>query len=210
MVVALSCAGNNDPIRLRSLRSGSAEGWVPIPDPPIGVLSERLFPPSLCCVEEVIYVIGGRDVSGATSNALQAYELSTRAWAVLAPLPVPRCRSKCVLLAWRLYVVGGNGDRGDQLASVFSYDPRTDQWRSESQLPFEDSRVRSRLPMIYMISAAAHERSVVVVGGTPAPHLAIADSVWTELPPFPSRPGYSRSAALSGRLACVASLCLGY
>ena len=184
VVVALSRA--NDRIRLRSLRPGGVEGWVPIPDPPVEVMSVSECPPSLCCVGEVLYLVGGQD-QPTYGDALQSYDLSTRAWTVRSPLPVSRCESKCVLLAGRLYVVGGYGER---LASVFSYDPRTDRWRSESPLPFENYDIfygDSDFSTISAMSAVAHEGRLVVLGIKSAPPLALVDDVWIELPPLPAR-----------------------
>ena len=122
--------------RLCSLRPGSAEGWVSIPDPPD--FFEDGDPHLFCCVGDVLYIVGGRDESGAWSDALKVFNLSTRAWAQRAPIPEPRCESICVQLAGRLYVLGGLLATGFRATLVFFYDPRTDRWRSESPLPLED------------------------------------------------------------------------
>ena len=89
---------------------------------------------SLCCVEDVLYVGGEDEGDGATvgaeSDALLAFDLSTRIWTVRAPLPEPCCFPACVQLAGHLYVSGCSAHR-DLNETVFSYDPRTDLWRSE-------------------------------------------------------------------------------
>ena len=134
VVVTLLIVGIEDRPRLRSLRPGCAEGWVPIPDPPVDVFSSE-YVPSLCCVEGAVYVVGGADESSQMSNALQKFKLSTRAWTVSPPVPDAIAASACVEIAGRLYFVD---DDYDAVASVFSYDPRTDQWRFESSLPLQD------------------------------------------------------------------------
>ena len=103
------------------------------------------------------------------SDALQAYDLSTRVWTARlarAPLPEPRCKSACVQLAGRLYVADGrrdyysDGDDDDDrnsIISVFSYDPQTDRWRSESPLPRAASESTDS-------GAVAHEDRIVVNG----------------------------------------------
>ena len=207
------------PARLRSLRPGSTEGWVSIPDPPLNVLRffNGLSQPSFCCVDDVLYIVGGAE-SGETSDApLQAFDLSRRSWAVCAPLPEPRSYSACVQLAGRLYVIGGLGGGdggggeyhgnadGEYLASVFSYDPRADQWRSESPLPLRDYGADS--PPVGL-GVVAHEGRVVVIGIAAAPPLALVGDVWIELPPLPPRPGSSDAAGIT-RCAHVASLHLG-
>ena len=80
VVVALSHDGDWDRDRLRSLRPGSDEHWVPIPDQPVDTISsEPWHLPSLYYIDEVLYVAGGTDENGVVSDALQAYDLSTRA-----------------------------------------------------------------------------------------------------------------------------------
>ena len=207
VVVALFSGEESEDWSLRSLRPGSAEGWLPIPDPPVDVQTlYGEFPPSFCCVEDVLYVVGGaEDESGALCDALQAYDFSARAWTVCARLPEPRCSSACVQSAGRLFVVGGDGNGGydDHLASVFSYDPRTDRWRSESPLP------RAGTSMLCadtsMLCAVAHEARVVVIGIEAAPPSALTDNVWIELPPLPPNPG-SGDAAGTAWHANAASL----
>ena len=204
VVVALSIV-EIEGRRLSSLRPGSAEGWVSIPDPPIDVMHRCM--PSLCCVEEVLYIAGGLDEGGAQSAALQAFDLSTRSWTARAPVPEPRSNSACVQLAGRLYVVSGAmlGGDGNMVvpSSVFSYDPRTDRWRSESPLPLGQYRTSRRLPAL---AAVSHEGRLVVVGLEAAPPLVLVDDVWTELPmqPFQFRPRFG-----SAWRPNAASLCVG-
>ena len=72
-------------------------------------------------------------------------------------------------------LAGHNGE----LASVFSYDQRTDRWKSESPLPpLGNCRVRSGLRTV------AHEGLVATIGTAASP-LALVNSVWTEQSPFP-------------------------
>ena len=198
VIVALSRVWTEVRARLRSLRPGSTEGWVPIPDPPVDVLASE-FTPSLCFVEDVLYVVGGADASGAAVEDVQAYDLSTRAWTVCSPLPEALADNGCVEIAGRLYVVGGDLDGGFGLrAEVFSYDPRTDRWSSESLLPIENYRETSRSAQL---TAVSHEGRVVVIGIEGAPPLALVDDVWTELPRLPPTAG-------AAHMACPASLLL--
>ena len=185
---------------LMSLRPGSAEGWVPIPDPPVAVFSSKR-PPSLCCVEGIAYVFGGADESGVLSNAFQALNLSTGAWTARAPLPEARSKSVCVQLAGRLYVlggffaIGGDDDNSNVRASEFSYDLRTDRWRSESPLPFEHYQEYSETGSP-QLTAVSHEGRVVVFGIRESPPLALVGDVWTELSLQPLPPNmYSVRAA---------------
>ena len=193
VVVTLSHVDIEAGARIRILRPGSGEGWVPIPDPPVDVFTSDLTP-GICCVGDVVYVVGGAGESGELSDALQDFNLSTRAWTVRAPMPEPRCDAACVQLAGRLYVLGGRGSGGALLASVCSYDPHTGRWRLESTLSLENDRGSS---LSGPLNAVAHEGRVVVIGLTGSPSLALVGDVWTELPPPPP----VDSATRMGRLA---------
>ena len=207
VVVTFSSAEAENRGRLRSLRPGSAaEGWVSIPHPLRDVLSIRCFPPSLCCVEDVLYIVGGEEGIGAVSDALQAFDLSSRRWTVRAPLPEPRCNSMCVELAGSVYAIGGSASGsattkfGRLRAEVFSYDPRADRWRSEAPLPLEEYGAGSQSSGADL-GAVSHKGRVVVIGIRGAPPLALVNGVWTELPPLPPHAVFG--TALSAHLASI-------
>ena len=192
--------------RLRSVQPGSVEGWISIPDPPVEVLTQE-DNVSLCCIEGVLYVVGGVYASGNVSDALQSFDFTTSAWTVRAPVPDERCFSACVALAGRIYVVGGVNPHDDDvnlLASVFSYDPRTDRWMSEPPLPLGNY---GDYYEVEFLRAVAHEVQVVVVGLTGAPPLALADGSWTELPPLPPSPGCFAAAAAQSAYVASFRLC---
>ena len=217
VVVAFSCETYHHDPRLRILRPGSAEGWVPIPDTPVDVLSfYDQGRPSFCSVEGVLYAVGGVEAgprATVSSDTCQASNLSTRVWTVRAPLSKPQCFAACLFLAGRLYVVGGD-DRGGYCipcSDVFSYDPRTDQWRSEPLLPLGNYRTGGDDDdddddMEPGGVCVAHEDRVVVVGIRGASPLALVYDAWTELPPPPAPGPDSRWNAHKARH--VASLCL--
>ena len=151
---------------------------------------------------------GGRDVSGAFSNALQACDFSTRAWTVCAPVPEPRCRSACVKLGEEADYDDDDDDDDDDdsddrnlLTSVFSYDPRTDQWRSETPFPLACS-------ISMGLNAVAHEGQLVEAGHpTSLAPFALVDDVWAELPLLP--PTISGNPVYFPYLPKMASLRLG-
>ena len=41
---------------------------------------------SMCCVEDILYIVGGREESGASSEVLMAFDFSTGDWARRAPM----------------------------------------------------------------------------------------------------------------------------
>ena len=69
--------------------------------------------------------------------------------------------SLCVQLAGRSYVVSGNSVDADKfIAGVSSYDPRTDQWKSESPLPIGNYGAAS---VSSGLRAVTHEGRLVVL-----------------------------------------------
>ena len=199
VVVALSGVNFDDNLRLRSLRPGSAEGWVSVPNPPVEVLSDGFPPPAIYFVEDLLYVVG--------ESALQTFDFSTRAWTVCAPLPHSRRYPVCVQHTGRLYVAGGLGGANELLREVVSYDPRKDQWRSESPLPLGGYGVDAA--RAGHLRTVVHEGRVVVIGIEGTPPLVLVDDVWTELPPFPKWPS-SSDAVCTVDCVFAASLSLGY
>ena len=89
-----------------------------IPGLSFGVFTSDITP-SICCVEDALYVAGGSDESASPRASLQL---------------------ACVQLAGRIFVIVGRIEGGfdNFRAEVISYDPRTDRWRSESPLPREN------------------------------------------------------------------------
>ena len=180
---------------LRSLRPGSSEGWVSIPDPPSNVLSFcDTGVPSFCCVEDVLF--GGAHEIGYESDGIEeiiltasdellAFDLSTRTWETRKQLRFTQgCyNSTSIQLAGRLYIGGQDQLSPVILAEVKSYDPRTDQWRSESPLPL--GKYGAGYSRSASLRAVAHEGQVVVIGIEGVPPLVLVGDVWTELPPLP-------------------------
>lgn len=87
-----------------------------------------------------LYVVGGcigGDCMG-TTNVLEAFDPVANSWAALAPMPTLRNGIATGVINGRLYVAGGWGSGGCpcvDLATVESYDPVSNTWRTEPPLP---------------------------------------------------------------------------
>lgn len=84
-----------------------------------------------------IVVVGGLDAGGATSTAVELYDLATEAWSQGPDLPEPLHHTAVAVLGDRLYVIGGYGVRTARWtpqAEVWSLGPGESAWRVELSL----------------------------------------------------------------------------
>ena len=81
-----------------------------------------------------IYVIGGFDGLGnVPTDRVSAYDIATRRWTELAPLPSPRGGHAAVVLDGRIHVLGG-GNAVSTIADHSVYDPTTNEWSERAPL----------------------------------------------------------------------------
>ncbi len=78
-------------------------------------------------VDTHFYLIGGWNV-----NTVQAYNLKTRTWHLMTPMPTPRGGSGAGTLEGYIYIVGGRGGLGDEFER---YDTFTDSWSTLTPMP---------------------------------------------------------------------------
>lgn len=84
-----------------------------------------------------IYVVGGQDhgnrVSETGTAIVEAYDVAKNEWRTVAPMPTPR---ECAVVAaqGKLWALGGYDGDARVLATVESYDPKTDRWTAEPDM----------------------------------------------------------------------------
>jgi len=82
-------------------------------------------------VSNILYVIGG--YTGSHTNAVWAYSPTTKTWSGKAAMPTARNGAMAVVEKGIIYVAGGyNGT--DFLATVESYNPKTNTWTEETPM----------------------------------------------------------------------------
>jgi hypothetical protein len=90
-----------------------------------------------------ILVIGG-EVNGeyGSSRRVDAYNVETRTWTRLAPLPEGRIWHDATTINGKVYVAGGENEAiidgiptGTPTAKLFVYDPATNTWSRKADLP---------------------------------------------------------------------------
>jgi len=168
--------------------AGSA-GAVGGDDPPPGEYGERAMLPfanSEMAVAEtngVIYVLGGYPSSREVQTTVQAYDIASDSWEIVAPLPLPLHHPVAIGHAGKIYSLGGqstmstDGDTG----RTFSYDPVADEWTELETMPTARGAG----------AGAVIGDKIYVGGGRPPAQNAfevydVSDDAWTELPSLPT------------------------
>jgi N-acetylneuraminic acid mutarotase len=113
-------------------------------------------------VNGIIYAVGGTPTENVHGlNTVEAYDPARDTWSTRAPLPAP---------TWGLAVAGGNGvvyaaggyvydpvyDYVNTTASLFLYDPLTDQWRIGAEMPAARTYVSAAVlgGLLYILGTA--------------------------------------------------------
>jgi N-acetylneuraminic acid mutarotase len=83
-----------------------------------------------------IYVIGGFDNSGSSSDSVEVYDVIDDRWTTGEPLPQPLDHTAVASFDGKLYVVGGGYlNKADLSDKLFIYDPSTKNWVEGANLP---------------------------------------------------------------------------
>lgn len=96
---------------------------------------EGLNAPAAVAIGQRIYVIGGfKTVTNVPTSDVLIYDVGTRTWSSVAPLPAPRGGHAAAVLGGRIHVIGG-GNSQSTLADHSEYDPAANTWIDRAPLP---------------------------------------------------------------------------
>lgn len=161
-----------------------------------------------------LYVAGGsrsRSVylegvfhSTLTSNALEAYDVTSNAWTTLANLPVAVSGATAVALNGQLCVLGGLLASGDPTSEVQVFRPDINQWVSDPNLGAIPALKVAR----HSAAAAVLDGKIYVFGGMTEGRVVTTDCEvydpatrkWQTLPPMPFARYLHAAAALGGKV----------
>jgi N-acetylneuraminic acid mutarotase len=194
LVVVGGYGADRQPLRAAFLFDGTA--WRTLPPPP----EERAAAAATATAGGIVWVVGGRTRDGLATTML-ALDLRTLRWRVLTG-PRPREHLAATALGGRVYAIGGRRAGYDtNLATVESYDPRTNRWLRLPDLPSPRGGT----------GAAAIAGRIVSVGGesptgTERAVWALRPSArrWVRLPDLPTPRHGLGVVALGGRVWAVA------
>jgi len=149
------------------------------------------------------YVVGGFEESGATSAAVDRYDLRRNRWKRVRPMPVALNHAAAVAYRGRLYVHGGYAEGLSQPTSVLlRYDPERNRWRRLAS---------SRAPRAAEAAAVVRGRLYVAGGANDSGSLRSLEIYdlrrgrWTRGPSFPGPPrNHTTGVASGGRFYVLA------
>ena len=78
-----------------------------------------------------VYVIAGFFSNGASSNLVEAYDVSTNTWSSAANLPIENNHNAAATVGNRIFAFGGTSNRS------FSYNPDMNQWTEVASMNFQ-------------------------------------------------------------------------
>jgi N-acetylneuraminic acid mutarotase len=84
--------------------------------------------PGFTAIQGKLYVVGGKNSSGAVSTALEVYDPASNTWSRKAPLPSARHSLTAAGIFGKLYAVGGTNGSGQVTNTVYVYNPTANTW----------------------------------------------------------------------------------
>ena len=83
-----------------------------------------------------IYVVGGFVAGGASTNAVERYDIRRRRWSRMRPMPLALNHTTATSHRGRLYVQGGyEGPLSQPTGALLRYNPATNRWRQLTAAP---------------------------------------------------------------------------
>ncbi len=150
-----------------------------------------------------VYVAGGFVPGGASTNAVERYDIRRRRWSRIRPMPLALNHTTATAHRGRLYVQGGyEGPLGQPTGALLRYDPRTNRWRRLPSAP---------TPRAAQAAAFVGERLYVAGGANDSGSLRsleiydVGKRRWTSGPSLigPAR-NHTSGAATGGRFYVLA------
>jgi N-acetylneuraminic acid mutarotase len=176
----------------------AALAWAPLP----GATLERTEV-AAARIGNSIYVVGGFVPGGATTSAVERYDIRRKRWSRMRPMPLALNHTTASAHRGRLYVQGGyEGPLSEPTAALLRYNPRTNRWKRLPAAP---------TPRAAQAAAFVGERLYVAGGANDSGSLRSLEIYnparrrWTRGPSFsgPAR-NHTTGVATGGRFYVLA------
>jgi len=170
--------------------------WMPTPRSEEGV----------AMLGDKIYVAGGESEAIKKTNVVEVYDLKTKMWHTVAPLPIAMNHVGMSSYDGKLYAVGGTHDNGYS-NKLFIYDPIDDKWSEGKFMP----AARTALTVNFIGD------KLYAIGGVDDVH-NVADTnlvydpknnSWTKKAPMPTARHHLTSSVVDGKLYVIGGRLLG-
>ena len=157
-------------------------------------------------LEDKIYVAGGESESIKKTNVVEVYDLRTKMWSTVAPLPIAMNHVGMSSYDGKLYAAGGTHDNGYS-NKLFIYDPKVDKWSEGKPMP----AARTALAVNFIGD------KLYAVGGVDDVHNVANTNLvydpknnsWEEKAPMPTARHHLTSSVVDGKLYVIGGRLLG-
>ena len=109
-----------------ALQTGNRGAWTTLA--PVPSVRQEV---STAALNGKIYVIGGFNSSGDSTNTVDVYDPQTNTWSSAASLPIATNHNAATVAAGKLYAFGGVSNR------TFVYNPQTNSWSDVAPMRFQ-------------------------------------------------------------------------
>ena len=166
-------------------------------------------------LNEKIYIIGGFNNKGKTTNTVEYYDPKTDKWSTASPLPERLDHPAAAVYNSTLYVVGGytredntwtrHGNPSDKL---FIYNPSDDKWDEGMSMP----QGRGALTANFINGTLYAVGGIDNSGGVSNSNMAYDPLLeeWTEKTPLPTARQHLTSAVVDGKLYVIGGRVVGF
>lgn len=193
-VYVVGGSDGDEPLVSANVFDPATGSWSAIAD-----LPEPLSALSAQFVGSTLYVTGGWNLYGDTSQHTYAYSLSTNAWSQVADLPVGVAAAGSAVVDGQFYIIGGctTSQCTPMSSAVYSYDPGNNSWNTDPAYP----------TAVGFIACGGVDSEVVCAGGEGANSsqnttytYAPGDAGWTQKANMPEDAWGAASATADGEI----------
>jgi N-acetylneuraminic acid mutarotase len=152
-------------------------------------------------LDEKIYIVGGYDESGKTTNIVEVYDPRSDKWDRVSSLPEPVDHAAAASYGGKLFVVGGYTIvEGERIPTnkLFIYDPLTDGWKEMQPMSTSRGGIIANIinGILYVIGGQDSSRKTVNINEAYDPK---TDS-WKERQAMPTSRHHIASSVVDGKV----------
>ena len=155
-------------------------------------------------INEKIYIMGGFNNKGKTSDTVEFYDPKTNTWSSASPLPIPLDHAAAASYNGSIYVVGGYTSSqipaSNPSIRLFIYSTLSDKWVEGKSLPNSRGALTANFVDGILFAIGGVDESGVSNSNTAYDPVA---NEWTEKKPMPTAREHAASAAVGGKLYVV-------
>jgi len=155
-------------------------------------------------INEKIYIIGGFNNKGKTSDTVEIYDTKTNVWSSASPLPIPLDHTAAAAYNGSIYVVGGYTSSKIHASNpsirLFIYSPLSDKWIEGKSLPKSRGALSANFVDGILHAIGGVDKTGVSNSNTAYDPVA---NEWTQKKPMPTAREHVASAVVDGKLYIV-------